>query len=242
MSNPTQFSIRKCYNHIHVQPPVFALNDSFCTGYGVYGGIRNETIPSKSTLERFSKRFKSEEIRMAANDLLRVSSGEDSAKGILGLEHPLAFDEIFADTTCIKANIRIPTDWVLPRDAIRSLCKAIQCVRKHGLMHRIAPPETFITRINFLCMVMVAARRTRDAVKKRKVVLQKMKRLTQTVFEHGKRYRAVIEENWQATDLTWRQSEQIIKRIDMVVEQIPEAIRQLNALSEDVALNQNVRY
>lgn len=196
------------------------------TGYGVYGGIRNETIPSKSTLERFSKRFKPEEIRVAVNDLLKVASGEDSAKGILGLEHPLAFDEIFADTTCIKANIHIPTDWVLLRDAIRSLCKAIQCVRRNGLKHRIAPPETFITKINSLCMAMAAARRTRDAVKRRKAILRKMKRLTQTVFEHGKRYRAVLEENWQSTDLTWKQSQQIIKRIDMVVEQIPEAIRQ----------------
>jgi hypothetical protein len=29
----------------------------------------------------------------------------------------LRFDEIIADTTCGKANLHFPVDWILPRDA-----------------------------------------------------------------------------------------------------------------------------
>ena len=46
------------------------------------------------------------------------------------------------------------------------------------------------------------------------------------VRAHAQRYRALLDENWQATDWTRRQAEQVLKRIDSVMEALPAAVRQ----------------
>jgi hypothetical protein len=40
-----------------------------------------------------------------------------------GLQNPVRCDEAFFDTTVVKAPIHFPTDWVLLRDAVRTLMK-----------------------------------------------------------------------------------------------------------------------
>jgi hypothetical protein len=49
------------------------------------------------------------------------------------------------DTTCLKANIHHPVDWLLLRDGTRTLIKAIKLIRKHGLKHRMQNPDSFLT-------------------------------------------------------------------------------------------------
>ena len=70
------------------------------------------------------------------------------------LEQELNLSEVWADTTCIKNKIHYPIDWVLLQDATRTLIKSILVIRRHGLKHRIRPPEQFITEINKLVMEM----------------------------------------------------------------------------------------
>jgi hypothetical protein len=53
-----------------------------------------------------------------------------------------------------------------------------------------------------------------------------MKRLVGVVRGHAQRYRTLLDENWQATDWTRRQAEQVLKRIDSVLEALPAAVRQ----------------
>ena len=65
----------------------------------------------------------------------------------------------------------------------------------------------------------------RNGNKERKRVLREMKKLVAVVRGHARRYRTLLDENWQATDWTRRQAEQVLKRIDSVMEALPAAVK-----------------
>jgi hypothetical protein len=75
----------------------------------------------------------------------------------LDVAQPLDLESAFLDTTCLPANIHYPVDWVLLRDAIRTLMQAVQRIRDHGLKHRMEEPQRFLTRIHTLCIQMTHA-------------------------------------------------------------------------------------
>ena len=54
----------------------------------------------------------------------------------------------------MKLNIHFPVDWVLLRDATRTLVKAIRLIRKQGLKKRMPEPQAFLKRMNQLAMEM----------------------------------------------------------------------------------------
>lgn len=116
---------------------------------------------------------------------------------------------------------------MLFRDAIRTLIKAILTIRRHGLKHRIPEPEGFLSRINQLCIEMAhSGKATADSKKKRKTVVRKMKRLINVAAEHARRYREILDQEWQQSDLSRPQAEVILQRIDSVIEQIPRIKKQ----------------
>ena len=133
---------------------------------------------------------------------------------------------MFLDTTCLKANIHFPIDWVLLRDGVISLMQSVELIRQHGLKSRMAEPKEFIKKINRLTMEMTHTRRKKEAKKERKRVLRLMKAEVSVVREHARRYRALLDENWQATDWTRPQAEQVLKRMDAVLESLPAAVKQ----------------
>lgn len=125
--------------------------------------------------------------------------------------------------------MHFPTDWVLLRDAVRTITKSILTIRRHGLCHRMLPPESFLHEVNVLSMRMAAAgRRGRPGGKKeRKLILREMKKLTKTVKAHGRRYRRLLDEHWQESDLQSRgEADVILRRMDNVLGKLPEARRQ----------------
>jgi hypothetical protein len=179
-------------------------------------------VPSKSTLERYDKLAPENEVRELVNRLNRLA-----VSGQVGLEAELDLEAYFSDATCVKAAIHFPVDWVLLRDGVRTLIKAIMVIRRHGLKHRMPEPEGFLKRVNQLAMAMAQSRRRADSRKRRKRVLRQMKRLNRVVMEHAQRYRQELAQNWeQQTDLKAGAVRQILKRIDGVLEQMPAAIRQ----------------
>jgi hypothetical protein len=188
------------------------------------GRLESATIPSKSTLERYDKLAPESEIRELVSVLLRMAGGNDYA--VLGLEADAGIDMLLADTTCLKANIHFPTDWVLMRDGVRTLMKAVSLIRRHGLKHRMEEPETFLCEINRLCIEMTQGRRAVDSVKRRKRVLRRMKQLVKVVRHHGERYVALLKADWEQTDWSEAQARQVWRRMEGVLEQLPEAVRQ----------------
>ncbi|MBV8328944.1 MAG: hypothetical protein JOZ61_00575 [Verrucomicrobia bacterium] len=191
------------------------------------GQLDRVKVPGKSTLQRYNNWLPEEELREVINGLLRKAGAPIAAgKQALDLEAPLDLSTMFMDTTCVKANIHFPVDWVLLRDGVQSLMQSVELIRAHGLKSRMSEPQQFITKINRLSMEMTHTRRKKNGNKERKRVLRQMKKLVAVVRSHARRYRTLLDENWQATDWTRRQAEQVLKRIDSVMEALPAAVKQ----------------
>ena len=181
---------------------------------------------SKSAIERFEKMFSSEEIAALIHELNQAVGDEEAVQELLYRETALRFDEVFADTTCVRANIHFPVDWVLLRDASRTLIKAIILIRKRGLKHRIGPPEQLASKMNKLCMEMTHIRRKPDAPKVRKRILRRMKKLMKTIEAHARTYHALLTQRWGETGWSEPEVQVVLERIQGVLDQLPQAIHQ----------------
>ena len=147
----------------------------------------------------------------------------------MGLAEPLDLETAFLDSTCLGTNIHYPVDWVLLRDATRTLMGSVRLIRNRGLKHRMEEPETFISRINGLCIKMTHVWRGKDQSQSRRLrkqTLRQMDRLVGTVRNHARRYRELLDEHWERTDWTRPQAEQVLRRMDQVLEQLPKARQQ----------------
>jgi hypothetical protein len=183
-------------------------------------------VPGKSTLSDYAKWLPLEAMVEVQEQLRRAVADAEQAR-MIGLENELDLSVAWLDSTCLKACIHFPADWVLLRDLVRTLSKSILTIRRHGLRHRIGEPEEFLRAINAQSMAMAAASRRKPGGKKeRKRVLRAMKKIGKTVIEHAQRYRQVLEKNWAQSDLSRQEAEVILRRMDNVLEQAPAAIKQ----------------
>jgi len=101
-------------------------------------------VPSKSELQRFAHWLPAAQMRQVMDELLKRAV---ETPGKLHLKEALDLEEYFLDSTCLKANIHFPTDWVLLRDGVRTLMKATVLIRKAGLRGRMEAPEEFLRRM-----------------------------------------------------------------------------------------------
>ena len=192
------------------------------TGISVFGCIK---AISKSTLERYEKCFDEKLLSNGIRECIASLSSDIKASEI-GLNLPIDNTNLFMDSTCVKSHIHFPVDWVLLRDAVRSLLSAIQRIREHGLKNRMIEPNIFLKQMNRLCIAMTHTRRRVDSKKQRKLIFRKMKRLSQCIERHGNNYRKLLSENWENTIWTKAQTNQVIRRLDLILEQLPKAIKQ----------------
>ena len=181
---------------------------------------------SKSSIERFEKMFDQSEIRELIHNINRAVADESIAKELLYQNTVLKFDVIFADTTCIEADIHFPVDWVLLRDAVRTLVKAIIIIREHGIKYRIKDPQYFLSSINKLCMEMTQARKKTGAKKMRKKTFRKMKALVKIVEQHANNYYRELEARWQETDWSELEARVVLNRMKNILDQLPQAVKQ----------------
>ncbi len=185
-------------------------------------------IPGKSTLQRYSQWLAEADMRKVIDTLLAaaVEGKDEEGHQKLELAEALSLESYFLDTTCVKLNMHFPVDWVLLRDAARTLMKATKLIRKRGLKVRMEEPEEFLKRMNQLCIRMTHARRKKDGKRMRKAVLREMKKLSKIIAGHAERHREVLEKRWRETDLKEGEARQILERIEAVVAKLPVAIRQ----------------
>jgi len=182
-------------------------------------------VISKSFLERYEKSFDQSLISEKICQWLASFSAEAQSNKV-GLNQTIDFTAVFTDSTCVKENIHFPVDWVLLRDAARSLLLAIKTIRAHGLKHRIIEPFLLLKQMNKLCISMTHARRKKDSKKQRKNILRVMKKLSYRIEKHGKRYRELVQNEWKKTDWSHAQMEQVVRRMDNILDQLPAAVKQ----------------
>lgn len=146
--------------------------------------VERIVVPSAKTLERYEKMASSETLQalVAHLNLGAVLPVSVSGEHALGLEVPVDLGVEYIDATALKARVHYPVDWILLRDAVRTLTLAITQVRKRGVRSRMPKaPEAYLSAMNNLCIQMTHARRTRDAKKTRKKTLRRMKKLVRVV-------------------------------------------------------------
>ena len=163
------------------------------------------------------------EIRQAIQEVLALGAAKPQ---MLSLPEPVDLERAFLDTTCLCANIHFPVDWVLLRDATRTLMKAVQLIRDQGLKHRMEAPQSFLTRINRLCIQMTHTSAKADTQRHRKKTLRQMDRLVGTVRNHARRYRDLLQQRWRQTQWTEAESQQVLQRMNNILQQLPQARKQ----------------
>lgn len=184
-------------------------------------------VPGKSTLQDYAHWLpEAQMIKVLDAVTLAAGASDEAGRSPIGLANALELEVVWADTTCLKANIHFPVDWLLLRDATGTLMKSVALMRKHGLLHRMESPAAFMARMNKLCMEMSAARRASDSKKQRKAVLRQMKRLVKSVERHARRYRKLLDMQWEQTDWSRKQAEAVLRRMDNVLQALPAAIDQ----------------
>ncbi len=178
-------------------------------------------IPGKSTIDDYEKMLSPSLTSQLDRCLLQLAIQPDKI-----LEDPIDLSECFMDTTCIKANIHFPVDWVLMRDAIRTLMLAVGRIRDLGLNGRmLKSPEAYIKEINKLSIKMTHTHRVKGGPKRRKVILRQMKKLLKVVQGHAQRHANLLMEKGHTTLLGDGKVQQLLNQISQVVDQIPQIIK-----------------
>lgn len=188
---------------------------------------------AKSSSDRFSRWIDQPGLHAINNKLTALLAGTGGGTGEpnetldLGLKDPVGFEHIYFDSTCLKAPIHFPVDWVLLRDATRTLMKATVLIRRAGLLRRMPQePLAFLSDINTLCMKMTAKNRIKGGRKHRKAVLREMKHLSKRIARHARNHLDLLATRSGETDLSPGQIRHISQRIESVLDQLPAAIRQ----------------
>lgn len=208
--------------------PIFRRHRQLLQWFCGMGRLDAIQIPGKSALQRYSEWIPEPDMRKVVDSLLIAATQINPGKKDpgLGLAEPLDVEAYFLDTTCVKLNIHFPVDWVLLRDAARTLMKATMLIREPGLKVRMEEPKEFLKRMNQLCIRMTHARRKKDSKRKRKAVLREMKKLSQVIAGHAQRHHDLLEEHWRETDLKEGEARQIAGRMEVILERLPQAVKQ----------------
>ena len=181
---------------------------------------------SKSSLHRASTFFTDEQLREFNTRLVELA-GNQAYCSQLGLEEAEDLSVCLVDSTCLEANIHFPVDWVLLGDVARTLLKAVKLIRCESLLCRMpASPDKLHRHMNKLCIQMTHTRRKKGAVKARKKILRKMKKLLKRIGAHALRHRDLLAARFGQTGLSRARADQVIARIDEQLDLLPKAIAQ----------------
>lgn len=195
-----------------------ALLQQFCKVYDI-AEIR---VPSCTKLQSDEKLVPEEVITSLNQLLFGVASNE--TENLLNLEETFRELEIFTDATCILSNIHFPVDWSLLRDGSITILKSIARIRKAGLKSRIDEPKKLLSQVNQLA-IGIGRCKGYGAVIKRRKAYRKLKKFANRILDHAKRYYELLDTQWQNSDLSPGQKDEILKGLKNIMTQLPDAIK-----------------
>ena len=186
-------------------------------------------VPSSTRLEAYEKLVSAEVLQRVTSHLNRVAGGPgvvvDGDDTLL--ERPVILGAEFIDATALKAPVHHPVDWLLLRDATRTLALGIRQVRKRGIVSRMPKkPIAYLSAMNKLCIKMTHARRTKEAKRIRKRTLREMKKLLRTVEGHGRKHLAKLHEQGPAKGLSVASITMLARKLNAILDQVDGAIHQ----------------
>ena len=185
--------------------------------------------PSHSTLERYEKMVSPEMLQtlIAQVNLAAAMPMSGPAAHALGLERSVDLDVEYVDATALKARVHHPVDWLLLRDAVRTLTLAITQVRARGILSRMPKtPKEYRCAMNKLCIQMTHARRTRDAKKTRKKILRRMKKQLRTVAKLGRGHLQKLRKQGASKGLGLATILMLEEKLTAILDQVDAIIHQ----------------
>lgn len=186
-------------------------------------------VPSASTLERYEKMVSPEILQRLVCQLncIAASEGDGSDGQLLGLEIPVNVGVTYVDATALKARVHHPVDWLLLRDAVRTLTLALAQARKHGICSRLPKaPEDYLSAMNRLCIEMTHARRTSDAIQKRKAIFRRMKKQMRVVEKLARGHLAKLRCQGAGRMMSTAVFLMLERKFTAILDQIDTVIRQ----------------
>ena len=185
--------------------------------------------PSHSTLERFEKMVPAEILQDLVAHLNHGAALPPNVFGehLLGLETPVDLSGEYVDATALKARVHHPVDWLLLRDAVRTLTLAIIQVRKHGILSRMPKaPKDYFRAMNKLCIQMTHARRTRDAKKVRKKTFRLMKKKLRIVAKLSRGHLTKLQRQGASIGLNVTTIIMLEQKFTAILDQVDAIIHQ----------------
>lgn len=210
--------LQESYEKFSVHLADSMLLQNFCR-LNVLGKIK---IPSSSSLQRYEKNVPVELLEKLIGKTI-ITDEETAEQLKIGI---ISTIKIYFDTTCLETNIHFPVDWLLLRDAVRTLILAVKLIRNEGLKNRMASPQKFITEMNNVCIKMTHTRRKRNGKKHRKKILRLMKKILKKISHHAITHYELLIDNWYKTHLSENETLQILQRMKNILSQLPDAIHQ----------------
>ncbi len=183
------------------------------------------TTPSKSEIDRYEKIWDAYQIESLIHSQNQALVSPEKSMELYSSEAIFDFKNLYADTTCLKSNIHAPVDWLLLRDAARTIIKSIQLIRKRGLFHRMPDPTQLMKNVNKLTIEMTQASKPRDGKKRRKKVFRKLRNVLKTIVEHGIRYVKQLKARWASTNLSKNETDLVIERLANIIMQVDDVIQ-----------------
>jgi hypothetical protein len=203
----------------------------------------------KSASSRFTLWVNDETVKLFNEKFVNLMTHNNIETGKPNFSLPaiVSCDDVFFDGTCLKVNIHFPIDWLLLKDAVRSLANSTQTIRNYDLKNRIPqPPFDFLSDMNTLVIEMTAAARkkhkkadakedgkkcdkSKEALSPKmhmKKILRKMFRLVKRTARHAIAHLKLLKKHYAEVNLTDAQAQVTIKNIENITKQIDHIIAQ----------------
>jgi hypothetical protein len=185
--------------------------------------------PSHSTLERYEKMVQPEILQALIAQVNHAAAMPIEIAGAhtLGLETPVDLGVEYVDATALKARVHYPVDWLLLRDAVRTLTLAITQVRERGILSRMPQtPGEYRCAMNKLCIQMTHARRTKDAKKIRKKIFRRMKKQLRTVVKLARGHLRKLRKQGISKGLSLTTILMLEEKLTAILDQVDAIIHQ----------------